>query len=168
MPNLKILLLGLLLSSPVYATIADNHQPITITSDTLDGDLAKGSTVFSGNVVAVQGQRQLHSNQAYIYFDQSGQVTNLKALGSPAKTREVIDAKGNQVLGQALIIEYFPVQSLIQYEQQAIIQENGNIFKGNLITYNIDKQIVASPKTESNSGNETIILPPADVTKTKS
>ena len=97
MPNLKILLLGLLLSSPVYATIADNHQPITITSDTLDGDLAKGSTVFSGNVVAVQGQRQLHSNQAYIYFDQSGQVTNLKALGSPAKTREVIDAKGNQV-----------------------------------------------------------------------
>ena len=168
MPNLKIVLLSLLLGSQAYATTADNAQPITITSDTLNGNLDKGSALFAGRVVAVQGTRELHSNQAYIYFDKSGQVTNLKALGNPAKTTEVMDAKGSRIFGQALVIDYFPLQSLIQYEQQAILQENGNIFTGNLITYNIDNQIVASPKTDTNRGNTTIILPPSGPTTKKS
>lgn len=168
MPNLKLALLSFLLMTQAYATTSDNHQPITITSNTLSGNLDQGENLFDGNVVAIQGTRELHSKQAYIYFNKSGQITNMKALGNPAKTKELLDAKGNWVFGQALVIEYFPIQNLIQYEQQAILQEHGNIFTGNLLTYNIVEQIVASPKTQNNIGNTTIILPPTGSTKKKS
>jgi lipopolysaccharide transport protein LptA len=163
----KIILILLLASSllTTYATTADNNKPIVITSNTLTGNLNQQMAVFSGNVVAIQGTRQLESNEAYTYFAAGGKVNLIKAVGNPAKTTEMLDAKGNHIYGQALIIEYFPPKSFIQYEQEARLEENGNIFTGDLITYNIVNQIVASPRARNNTGPATIILPPAGPTK---
>lgn len=159
MRNLNLLFL-LLWGVGAYAVTADNAKPLIITSDTLSADLNQHFAVFSGNVVATQGTRELTSNQTYMYFTPAGKVSDVRAVGSPAKSTEVLDTKGNRVYGEALTIEYFPLKSFIQYEQRAVLQENGNIFKGDLITYNIVNQVVASPETENNTGATTIILPP--------
>lgn len=148
----------------LYGLTSDNAKPLVITSDTLNGNFNERVAVFSGNVQANQGTRQLESDQAFMYFNPKGQVSLLKAIGAPAKTTEILDNKGNRIYGHALIIEYFPLESFIKYEQKAFLEENGNIFKGDLITYNIVNQIVASPKASDNKDAATIILPPVDPT----
>lgn len=166
MRSRNLLFLCLCFCGAVFATTADNKQPVVITSHSLSGDLNKHLAVFSGNVVATQGTRQLLSDQTFVTFNDSGKIMNLRAVGNPAKSTEVLDDQGNRVFGQALTIEYFPPKSFIEYEQEAILQEHGNIFKGNLITYNITNQVIASPMAAGNKGAATIVLPPSGATTT--
>jgi lipopolysaccharide export system protein LptA len=162
----KGIFLALFINTMVtYAVISDNSKPIVITSDSLQGDLTQHVAIFQGRVAAIQGTRELHSDVGYVYFNEQGQVNQIKATGTPAKTTEILDSQGNRVYGQALTIEYFPLKDFIQYEEEAMLEEHGNIFKGNLITYNIANQIVASPETKSNTGAATIILPPSTLIK---
>lgn len=168
MRNHNLLFLCLCFCAQAFATTADNKQPVVITSNSLNGDLNKHLAVFNGNVIATQGTRQLLSNQTYVTFNDSGQIVNIRAVGNPAKSTEVLDDKGNRVFGQALTIEYFPPKSFIEYEQEAILEEHGNIFKGDLITYNITSQVISSPMAQDNKRAATIILPPTGESTNKS
>lgn len=155
-----ILILNSLL---IYGTQADNALPIKITSGPATADLNQGLVTYQDNVVVTQGGRKLTCDTLQVYFDKNHQITHLKAIGTPAKTWETLNSKGGIAYGEAHIIEAFPPQNIIKYEQQAMLTENGNVFKGDLIIYNTVTQIVTSPN--NGAGNVTIILPPSKPTQ---
>ena len=64
--------------------------------------------------------------------------------------------------GQAQTIYYFPEQGLVKYVNDAKFTQGGNVFSGDLITYNTKTEVVSSPKTKKGSGTTTIILPAYD------
>ena len=164
-PIIKQLLLFILISSSIlsYGAATDNTLPIKITSGPATVDLNQGIVTYQNNVVVTQGDRKLTCDTLQIYFDKNQQITQMKATGNPAKTWEKLNNKNGSIYGEAKVIEALPPQNLIKYVHQAMITENGNVFKGDLIIYNTVTQVVTSPN--SGSGNVTIILPPSKTTK---
>jgi lipopolysaccharide export system protein LptA len=90
--------LFLCLSTPILAQGApvvdfkhDSSQPIEITSDTLDVAQADQTAIFSGNVVAIQGELRLGSDNLRVYYRagtersaQQGAISKLDAIGAVA------------------------------------------------------------------------------------
>jgi len=91
---------GLILcfSQPVLAQGAgsvdfkhDSSQPIEVTSDSLDVAQTDQTAIFSGNVVAIQGELRLGSDNLRIYYrggavrsSQQGAISKLDAIGAVA------------------------------------------------------------------------------------
>ncbi len=58
----------------------DPAQPIKITADSANL-VAKGTSVFSGNVVATRGDKTLCADKATVLHDQSGELQTISAIG---------------------------------------------------------------------------------------
>jgi LPS-assembly protein len=60
----------------------DNQQPITITSDEANF-VSKGTSVFIGNVIAVQGDKMIYADKATVEHNaESGQLETITATGN--------------------------------------------------------------------------------------
>lgn len=69
----------------------DSSQPIEITADTLDVARADQTAIFSGNVVAIQGELRLGSDNLRVYYRggdartaAQGAISKLDAIGAVA------------------------------------------------------------------------------------
>ncbi|MEQ1889193.1 MAG: LptA/OstA family protein [Alphaproteobacteria bacterium] len=69
----------------------DSSQPIEITADTLDVAQSDQTAIFSGNVVAIQGELRLGSGNLRVYYRggeartaEQGAISRLDAIGSVA------------------------------------------------------------------------------------
>lgn len=167
--KLRFIIFGacILFVAPLFAVPADDNEPMHITSNTFSGNLNQDTALYQGNVVVTQGTRYLASDQLYIYTDQKGKVSSVKALGAPVKTQEQVNVQGQMAYGLANEVDYFPPVNLVKYQQNVTLTSNGNIFKGDLITYNTVSQLIFSPNTEPGE-IDTFILPPQDEENKKS
>ncbi len=150
-----------------WALISDNTLPINVTSDAASVDLKQGVAVYSGHVKLVQGNRQLTADTLTIQRATNGQIESFVATGNPAKTQDLPTGSGGLVHGQAQMIYYYPGRAMVEYVKQAHFDQAGNVFEGELITYNLNTQVVSSPQTEKGKGVTTIILPAYNQQKAK-
>ena len=151
----------------LYALMSDNALPINVTSDSASLDLKQGVAVYSGHVKVVQGNRKLEGDTLTIQRGADGQVYSFIATGDPAKTEDLPNTGAAIVHGQAQTIYYYPGKAIVEYVTKAHFDQGGNVFEGDLITYNVNTQIVSSPKTASGQGVTTIILPAYNQQKEK-
>lgn len=149
----------LLMINIAFATSEDNNLPVNISSNSANANLQTGVVVYSGDVIATQGQRKLTGNTLTIMRGSDGKIQSFVAQGNPATTQEIPSQGAQMAHGQAQTIYYFPQQNLVKYVKDAKFTQGGNIFTGDLITYNTQTQIVSSPKTPGNTGTTTIIVP---------
>lgn len=148
----------------LVAVTSDNVLPVNISSATLSGDLNQHVALYQGNVVVTQGSRFLNSDQLYVYGDSNNKISSLKALGSPVVTHEVVNLQGQLAYGWANEVDYFPPMDLVKYQQNVTLTSNGNVFKGDLVTYNTVNQMILSSETKPGEV-DTFILPPQDQNK---
>ena len=159
-----ITLLGV---TSLHALVSDNALPINVTSDSASLDLKQGVAVYSGHVKVAQGNRKLNGDTLVIQRAADGQIYSFMATGNPAKTEDLPSVGAAIVHGQAQTIYYYPGKALVEYINKARFDQAGNVFEGNLITYNVNTQVVSSPKTASDQGVTTIILPAYNQQKDK-
>jgi lipopolysaccharide export system protein LptA len=146
---------------PLYALVSDDALPINVVSDAASVDLKQGVAVYSGHVKVVQGHRQLMGNTLTIQRAANGQIYSFVAAGNPATTEDLPNQGGNLVHGQAQMIYYYPGRGMIEYIGQAHFDQGGNVFEGDLITYNLNTQVVSSPKAKGGQQAVTTIILPA-------
>ncbi len=163
--NTKILagIQGCLWSLMVFAVPSSsansNNLPISVTSQSATANLQQGTVIYSGSVQAVQGTRKLEGDTLTIQRGPDGNIQSFKAEGNPAKTQEQPSAGGQMAYGQAETIYFLPQQNLVKYLNHAKFTQGGNVFSGDVITYNTVTQVVSSPKVQGGTGVTTIILP---------
>ncbi len=156
-------ILGLFGSLAWAATAVNpNTLPVTVTSNSATVNLQQGTAVYNGNVQAIQGTRKLQGNTLTIKRGDNGKIQSFLAEGNPAKTQEQPNPTSQVAYGQAQNIYYFPEQGLVKYVDKAQFTQGGNVFSGDVITYNTVTQVVSSPKVAGGSGVTTIILPAYD------
>ncbi len=136
-----------------------NNLLIHVTSKKAVVDGIKGLATYSGDVVAVQGERKLMSKTLTVHRGQNGQIESFVAVGKPAKTQDRPSEKSGMAYGEADTIYYYPGEALVKYVNQARFTQGGNVFMGDELNYNITTQVVSSPKV-SQGTDTTIILPP--------
>jgi len=117
--------------------------PIKITSDRLDAYNEQKLAIFSGNVVAIEADRVIKSNQLYIYYkkeEKKGDKQKPESkLDSGAGDLDRIEAKGNVRITQGERIITGEEAVFLNDDQKIVVtgnpvmREGGNTIKGERI-----------------------------------
>ncbi|MFN2308500.1 MAG: lipopolysaccharide transport periplasmic protein LptA [Gammaproteobacteria bacterium] len=143
------LLIAPLLSGPAHALSTDRNQPMDVEADRAQIDDARGVSVYRGNVLIVQGSLRLTADELTLHT-RDGTIIKAIATGGPATYRQRPDGKDQDVVAEALKLEYFADQQRLILTDQASIRQAGDSFRSQRIDYDIGADVVkagaSSPK----------------------
>lgn len=157
-----IVALSMLVFAQAHAEKADSSKPIQITADTGNLDQLKGTTVWQGNVVVVQGTLKLNSDKVIVTQDKQGNQT-LTATGRIVTFRQRLDEKDQWVEGQSSRLDYNSSAHTAILTGNARVKRGEDLVIGDIITYNtIDEtyQVNGGSDKALNKGRVTVILQP--------
>jgi lipopolysaccharide export system protein LptA len=132
-----------------------SKQPVHITSDTLEAFNDERLIVFSGNAVAVQGDKVIRSDKLLVYYKKGadeGKESKTAGIGQGGDL-DRIEAKGPVRITQLKKIVtgdeavYYQDDQKIIVSGNAVMREGPNIVKGDRITVLLDENrgIVEAP-----------------------
>lgn len=155
---LALLIVSLLVWAVVAAPVAGEPQsqkknqvtgsePIRIDSDRLDAYNDQRLVVFSGNAVAVQGDKTIKSEKILLYYKKEESGAQKVASKEVGKTGDLerIEAKGNVILTQGERVVtgdeavYYQGSQKIVMSGNAVMRENRNIIRGDRIVVFINE-----------------------------
>lgn len=144
---LSVTLAMLLLAPCAQAQVTlSNDKPVQISSDMLDVQQDKRQAIFSGNVIATQGNVNMRADEMIVHYRSSGSEeasAEAAAEAQPAKGVERIDAKGNVVFsnstdtakGDAAV--YMVDAQTLDLTGDVLLTRDKNILKGTRLNYNL-------------------------------
>jgi len=153
---------------------AASKEPVHITSDTLEAFNDERLIVFSGNAVAVQGDKVIRSDKLLVYYKKGadeGKESTTAGIGQGGDL-DRIEAKGPVRITQLKKIVtgdeavYYQDDQKIVVFGNAVMREGPNIVKGDRITVLLDENrgIVEAPEKKRVSAT---IYPAEDGKKKK-
>jgi len=77
---------------------ADRDQPLEITSQQLEVFQQEQKSIFSGEVVARQGEMTLYTDQLTVLFDEQNEVRRIEAAGSVHIEEPLRNARGDNAI----------------------------------------------------------------------
>ncbi|MBS0290136.1 MAG: lipopolysaccharide transport periplasmic protein LptA [Proteobacteria bacterium] len=151
------LCLLLVLSKVLAATPSfDTNAPIQIQSDKASFQQLSQQAAHEGNVVMTQGQNILKADKLTIKKNPSGNLTVITAYGKPASFKGFMQNNPEPVFATAQIIHYYPDKKLILLEGKATLDYQQDKFKGPMLSYQLDKQVVTAAKQQDERPTITI------------
>ncbi len=158
------LLLGLIQSN-AWGLASDADQPIVIDSNTATYDDKNNTSIYTGNVVSIQGSIKVDSDKLVVYFV-DGEADKLVFTGNKAKFRQKPNEGDEDITGEALIGEYYPKKNLLILINQATVWQGNTTYSSDYIQYDIKTSLVnAGEKTSDSKRVHVIVKPKAATTK---
>ncbi len=132
-----------LITAPAVAFDLNSDTPISVSADSARLDDSKGEATYTGDVVVTQDQTRLTADRVMLFQNQQG-VQRIEAFGTPARYKH--PAMGDQAGtdAQSLKITYTAKDSQLTLEQEAVIEQAGNVFRGDRIEYDTVARIVTA------------------------
>lgn len=146
---------------------ANTSAPIAIEADSAEQDEKMGVTTYRGNVAIVQGPLSIQADRVQINSRNDGEkrsVEKITATGSPATfTHQAVNAADN-IVAQALHIDYHLTLGSVILENNASLVQQGSSVSGDRIEYFIaEKRVKAAAGGQSPDGQQgrvrTVITP---------
>lgn len=174
-PNTKgiILAASILTFTQVAALSTDQDQPIQIEADAAELDDQTGVTIYSGNVIVIQGSMTIKGNKFTLIYNDDNSLKTATMLGSPASFHQTPDGNGKgDIDGKGFKIDYLAAVNKLILTEEAQLVQNGKLFKAYNIEYDTEKskmiarKAVAGEATPSgksaakNTGRIKVVLPP--------
>ncbi|MCH4247356.1 lipopolysaccharide transport periplasmic protein LptA [Acinetobacter populi] len=150
---------ALLLANVAYAIPSDRNQPITLEADKATFNEKTGITTYTGNVVIQQGTLKFQASSIVANLNSSNKIQLITAQGSPAKFQQQMDTKGGIAKGEGRNIKYNAETGIITLSGNAFLSQNGATFKGENLTYSMNKGDIEA--NGGNNGRIQIVIPPS-------
>lgn len=152
--------LTLFAASPGMALQDDTQQPIHITTDEALRDEKTGRTVYQGNVELIQGTIKITADRITLYRD-STEADRIVAEGSPARMQQQPEPDSPLMHAHGDVIEYFRSEERVQLRENAQVEQDGSIVRGDKIDYFITEQLVKAAADESRPDSRVnVTIPP--------
>jgi lipopolysaccharide export system protein LptA len=151
-------LLLLLLPGELWALASDGEQPIEVEADELEVRDKEGISIYQGNVTLVQGSLEISADRVVIHFNQASELILMEMTGTPATFRQ-LDDNQQEILGEALNIDYTQPESLLELRNSARISQAGDIIESDLIRINTDSNSLQAGSAESDQRVKMLIQP---------
>lgn len=146
----SLLIASALHTTPGMAFNLNSDKPIHVTADHARLDDRQGTATYTGDVVVTQEGSKLTGDKVVLYRDKQG-VDRIESFGTPAHYHEPATPPNQPATdAQAQTITYSRDQHLITLKTDAVVEQDGNVFKGDLIHYDTDSRVV----TAQGNGNE--------------
>ena len=137
-------LLPLLGAGRALALSTDKDQPITIDADYAKLDKNKQITIYTGNVVVVQGSIRMTGDKLTVYYDDDQQVKEAYMDGKPAHFKQRPDGRDVDFTGQALHLEYHAKDNLLRLIDHAKLTQGQEVMTGPRIDYDTEASILTA------------------------
>jgi lipopolysaccharide export system protein LptA len=131
-------LLLCLLSVAVLAEKADREKPMNIEAATGTFDQKTMTSVFTGNVVVIQGTMRLTGAQVTVTQDDQGNQF-AQGTGSPVKFRQKMDS-GEMLDAQSLRFDYNGKTGILKLFDKAWVRQGTDEVHGDIITYDMNQE----------------------------
>jgi len=165
--TLLAITLTLGLSANASAFNLDSDAPITVSADNARLDDAKGIATYTGDVQLVQGKTRLDAERVVLYRNAEG-LSRIEASGEPARYQQPTRDGEGETDARALNITWSASDEQLTFERDAIIEQNGNLFRGDVIHYDTVRRVVTAQggDTSTGSGRVEMVIQPRS-TKSK-
>jgi lipopolysaccharide export system protein LptA len=160
--GLMAALLTLAMAGPASAFDFASDVPIKVTADNARLDDSQGIATYTGDVELKQGQTRLDAERVVLYRDENG-LSRIEASGSPARYRQPARDGEGITDGRALNITWSATEQRLTFEREAIIEQNGNLFRGDVIHYDTARRVVTAEggaDTGEGSGRVEMVIQP--------
>lgn len=157
----SIVWLALLFSPALPALESDADQPITIDSNTATYDDKSQISVYTGDVISIQGSIRVNSDQLTVYFI-NGEVDKLLFTGKPAHFKQTPQEGKEDITGESLVGEYYPKKNLLVLKQNAVVRQGNGTYASEFIEYDIKTSLVKAGEKRSDAKRVHVILKPKE------
>lgn len=155
---LSLMILSFTACASPFPPSADDKQDLAITSHAFEYDHHTGLAVYTGNVHAKQGTRELWGDVLKIHSGQNGDIDKIVVLGQPAQHASQSNPKKPPVHAKANEIIYYVTQEQLTLKDNAYVEQGGDVYEAPYIEYSVTHETVRSPQNEN--GQTTITLQP--------
>ena len=166
----------LVLPSLLGALPTDMDQPIEIEADFAELDDEKGTTIYIGNVVVIQGSIRMTGDSLKVVLTEDRQIEEAYLQGKPATFKQTPNIGEEDVEGEAKTIEYYSDKEVVHLIDSAKVTQGKRLTQGHRINYDIERSIVTVRSLRANMINKDrveknrsqrvkIILPPPEETE---
>lgn len=145
----------------------DRDEPMRITADKAERDDINGVTIYSGNVVLIQGSLRLESEKLTIYYVDE-EPSKIIAEGHPAKMQQRPEVEKEIVYARATVITYYKSEERVHLQTDGHVEQDGSVVNGDSIDYFIEKQLTKAESNKSREGDQVVVvIPPSQQQKKK-
>lgn len=136
-------------SANIHALPDDWQQEMTILSDSAEIDRRAGTVVYLGNVILTQGTLRIEADRLMILRN-SDTLEKAVAEGDRARYQQQIevDKPPTKALGNR--IDYYTGDRRIVITGGAELEQEGNLFSGERITYDMESETVRADGSTNN------------------
>ncbi len=153
-------------ASGLWALESDPDQPITIDSNTATYDDVSATSIYTGNVISIQGSIRVNSDKLVVYFVE-GDAEKLVFTGNKAKFKQTPNPGAEDITGEALTGEYFPKKNLLILIDEATVWQGSATYTSDLIEYDSKRSIVKAGEKTSDAKRVHVLLQPKKNTENK-
>jgi lipopolysaccharide export system protein LptA len=154
-------------SSGLWALESDPDQPITIDSNTATYDDVSSTSIYTGNVISIQGSIRVNSDKLVVYFV-DGDAEKLVFTGNKAKFKQTPNPGAEDITGEALTGNYYPKKNLLELIDEATVWQGNATYTSDLIEYDSKHSIVKAGEKTSDAKRVHVLLQPKQKTGNKS
>ena len=155
------LVLSGIYSRAVLALESDSSQPITIDSNTATYDDKSAISVYTGNVITIQGSIKVNSDKLDVYFV-DGDAEKMVFTGNPARFKQTPSPGKDDIIGDALIGEYYPKKSLLILKNKATVKQGNGTYKSDYIEYDINTSLVKAGEKSTDTKRVHVTIQPKE------
>lgn len=152
-----ILLLASLFAFPALALESDAEKEITIQSDRAELDHKEGTATYIGDVILKQGTLKITAEKITLYRNSQKKLTKAIAIGEPAHFQQLMEDEKGLTKARGKTITYLTLDKHVTLLDDAVLEQEGNIFTGKTIIYDMLKESVSAKggtQTEVNPDGE--------------
>lgn len=155
----------MLYSVGVFALESDKDQPINIDSNTATYDDKSQTSVYTGNVISVQGSMRVESDKLVVYF-KDGEADKLVFTGNKTHFKQTAKTgdTSKDIIGEALTGEYYPKKHLIILIKDGVVLQGSGTYASDYIEYDTQTSIVKAGESASDGKRVHVTIQPKDKT----
>ncbi len=143
----------------VWALSTDAEKPIVIDSNTASYDDKTATSIYTGDVVSIQGSIKVNSDKLTVYFI-NGEADKLVFTGNKAKFKQTPNEGDEDITGEALIGEFYPKKNLLILMNESTVWQGNTTYSSNYIEYDIKTSLVKAGEKSSDSKRVHVVLNP--------
>ena len=152
--NNYLIIFSLLFSSTfLFAEKADRDKPIEIVADTMTVDDAKSTSIYTGDVILIQGTLLIRADELIVRQDKQG-FQHSTSLGNPTTFKQKMEGSNEYIHGKALRIEYDGHMDKIHLYKNAEVKRGKDIVVGDYITYDANAEVAQAMSSKNENGKK--------------
>lgn len=165
--NPALVLMGSLVAlSPAHAEKADKTKPVNLEADTVTMDDINKTSVYSGNVILIQGTLVLRADQVQARQNDQG-LQSVTAIGRQVAFRQKLEGREEYLEGYADRMEFDNVTSQLELIGNARLRRGQDELRGAQISYNGNTEfykVVGQLNAQSPAGRVRAVIRPKTAT----